>query len=239
MGWGSASTHEVEEGQEVPQPELHEKLQAHVNRLAETAVRANEARWQAARRKYDEREEAEAAAVVSETDSLGEGKSFGGLALQLQADSVALLQQQQASFELELRQHAARADTILAGAAPLPLSERALPAARPSGADPVEKVRSTYLQSAKDEERAHELIAAVHDVLATYEVATLQQRTTTRQKLESATAARDEALEATATRGATERSRREQEALQREGRGVASLDDTTLVVHHLAALPAP
>ena len=85
MGWGSASTHEVEEGQEVPQPELHEKLQAHVNRLAETAVRANEARWQAARRKYDEREEAEAAAVVSETDSLGEGKSFGGLALQLQA----------------------------------------------------------------------------------------------------------------------------------------------------------
>ena len=51
MGWGSASTHEVEEGQEVPQPELHEKLQAHVNRLAETAVRANEARWQAANAK--------------------------------------------------------------------------------------------------------------------------------------------------------------------------------------------
>ena len=76
--------------------------------------------------------------------------ALGKLSLQLQTDGATLLRQQQAEFELNLEQHTSRAAMLVARPAPI---EESPPPAPPAPSDEVQVARSTYRQSAKDEER--------------------------------------------------------------------------------------
>jgi len=115
-------------------------------------------------------------------------------------------------------------------AKPAPIEESP-PPAPPAPSEQVQVARSTYRQSAKDEERVHELIAEVHDLLAAHEAAAQQMRVASRTRLEGAGASRDEALRGAAERGAAEMALRGSEALQREGNAARQARDALAGLH--------
>ena len=226
-GWVQPSARGDLARRDISPPELQKKLQAHLHLLAETQLRANEAARQAERLVSEERAAEEATAAHREASEAG-NVALGKLALQLQTDGATLLRQQQAAFELELEQHSTRAAMLVAKPAPI---EEIAPPAPPAPSDQVQVARSTYRQSAKDEERVHELIAEVHDQLAAHEAAALQMRGAARTRLEGGVASRNEALRGAAERGATEVTLRGSEALQREGNAARQARDALAGLH--------